>query len=169
LLVDDEDMERIVAATTDATSYLWELHRDGRLRLDFRPVPARILYHAPCHVRTRHASSPAEHLLRLVPGLSVQAADHGCSGMAGTFGLAREHYRSSLRAGLGLVTAIRSAGVEAGATECSACRIQMEQGTTKPTVHPVKLLAKAYGAIDGDGARELDGLLSATSGRLTTS
>lgn len=169
LLVDDEDMDRIVAATTDATSYLWELHRDGRLRLDFRPVPARILYHAPCHLRARHASSPAEHLLRLVPGLSVQVADHGCSGMAGTFGLAREHYRASLRAGLGLVTAIRGAGVEAGATECSACRIQMEQGTTKPTVHPVKLLARAYGAIDGDGARELDGLLSATSGRLTTS
>jgi hypothetical protein len=45
----------------------------------------------------------------------------------------------------------------------------MEQGTTKPTVHPVKLLAKACGAIDGDGARELDGLLSARSGRLTTS
>ena len=169
LLVEDEDMDRIVAATTDATTYLWDLHRDGRLRLDFRPVQARILYHAPCHLRTRHASSPAEQLLRLVPGLSVQAADRGCSGMAGTFGLAREHYRSSLRAGLGLMTAIRSAGVEAGATECSACRIQMEQGTTKPTVHPVKLLAKAWGVIDGAGARELDGLLSATSGRLTTS
>jgi len=169
LLVEDDDMERIVAATTDATTYLWELHREGRLRLDFAPVEARILYHAPCHLRTRHATSPAEHLLRLVPGLVVQAADQGCSGMAGTFGLAREHYRASLRAGLGLVTAMRSAGIEAGATECSACRLQMEQGTTKPTVHPVKLLAKAWGAIDGDGSGQLDGLLAATSGRLTTS
>jgi Fe-S oxidoreductase len=88
--------------------------------------------------------------------------------MAGTFGLAREHYRASLRAGLGLVTAMRSAGVEAGATECSACRLQMEQGTTKPTVHPVKLLAKAYGSLEGSAAAELDGLLSATSGRRTT-
>ncbi|NBW97204.1 MAG: FAD-binding oxidoreductase [Planctomycetia bacterium] len=169
LLVEDDDMERIVAATTDATTYLWELHREGRLRLDFKPVAARVLYHAPCHLRVRHASSPAEHLLRLVPDLTVAAADRGCSGMAGTFGLDREHYRASLRVGLGLVTAMRSAGVEAGATECSACRIQMEQGTAKPTVHPVKLLAKAYGAIDGEGADALDGLLTATSGRLTTS
>ncbi|NDC53258.1 MAG: FAD-binding oxidoreductase [Planctomycetia bacterium] len=169
LLVEDDDMERIVAATTDATTYLWELHRDGRLRLDLRPVRTRILYHAPCHVRVRQTPSPAEHLLRLVPGLDVQAADHGCSGMAGTFGLAHEHYRASLRAGLGLMTAVRGAGVDAGATECSACRIQMEQGTTKPTVHPVKLLARAYGAIDGDGAGQLDRLLAATSGRLTTS
>jgi len=169
LLVEDDDMERIVAATTDATSYLWELHREGRLRLDFQPLPARVVYHAPCHIRARHATSPAEHLLRLVPGLTVEKAAHGCSGMAGTFGLAREHYRASLRIGLGLVNAVRSSGVDAGATECSACRIQMEQGTTKPTVHPVKVLAKAYGAIDGDGAEELDRLLSAPSGRLTIS
>jgi hypothetical protein len=44
----------------------------------------------------------------------------------------------------------------------------MEQGTTKPTVHPVKLLAKAYGSLEGPAAAELDGLLSATSGRRTT-
>lgn len=169
LLLDDDDMARVVEATTDATSYLWELHREGRLQLDFAPVPSRVLYHAPCHVRARGGASPAEHLLRLVPGLSVQSADRGCSGMAGTFGLAREHYRASLRAGLGLVTAMRSAGVEAGATECSACRLQMEQGTTKPTVHPVKLLAKAYGSLEGSAAAELHGILSASSGRLTTS
>jgi Fe-S oxidoreductase len=88
--------------------------------------------------------------------------------MAGTFGLAREHYRASLRAGLGLVSSLRG-DVTAGATECSACRIQMEQGTTKPTVHPIKLLAKAYGLLPGPAPDGLDGLLTATSGRLTTS
>jgi Fe-S oxidoreductase len=112
--------------------------------------------------------SPAEHLLRLVPGLTLDAADHGCSGMAGTFGLARENYRASLRMGLGLVSAMRGAGVEAGATGCSACRLQMEQGTTKPAIHPVKLLAKAYGLLEGPPPHGLDALLTATSGRLTT-
>ena len=107
-------------------------------------------------------------MLRLIPGLALQVADRGCSGMAGTFGLARENYRTSLRVGLGLMSALRAAGVEAGATDCSACRIQMEQGTTKPTVHPVKLLAKAYGLLDGPAPHGLDGLLTATSGRLTT-
>jgi hypothetical protein len=63
---------------------------------------------------------------------------------------------------------MRGGGVEAGATECSACRIQMEQGTTKPAVHPVKLLAKAYGLLEGRGPHGLDGLLTATSGPLTT-
>ncbi|NBW88065.1 MAG: hypothetical protein EBR23_14865, partial [Planctomycetia bacterium] len=91
-----------------------------------------------------------------------------CSGMAGTFGLSRRNYRASLRVGLGLVAAMRGAGVEAGATECSACRLQMEQGTTKAAVHPVKLLAMAYGLLEGPAPHGLDGLLTTTSGRLTT-
>ena len=169
LLLDDEELPKITAATCDAMTFLWELHREGRLRLDFRPVPSRLLYHAPCHSRIGGAAAtPAEHVMRLIPGLSLEAADRGCSGMAGTFGLARENYRTSLRVGLGLVSAMRGGGIEAGATECSACRLQMEQGTTKPAVHPLKLLAKAYGLLDGPAPHGLDGLLTATSGRLTS-
>jgi FAD/FMN-containing dehydrogenase/Fe-S oxidoreductase len=168
MLLDDEELERVAAATCDATTYLWELHREGRLRLDFQPVPARILYHAGCHEQNGGAIPPAEHLLRLVPGLVLESADRGCSGMAGTFGLARANYRASLRMGLGLVTAMRGAGIEAGATGCSACRIQMEQGTTKPAVHPVKILAKAYGLLEGPAPHGLDTLFTAASGRLTT-
>ena len=185
LLLDDEEMARVVAATSDAATFLWDLHRDGRLRLDFKPLATapsggagspsvddtatRILYHAPCHVRIGRETRPAEQLLRLVPGLSLDTADRGCSGMAGTFGLSRRHYRASLRAGLGLLSAMRSSGATAGATECSACRIQMEQGSDKPTVHPVKLLAKAYGLLAGPGPDGLDNLLTATGGPLTTS
>jgi len=164
LLLDDDEVGRIADATTDATTFLWELHREGRLRLDFQPISARLLYHTPCHVRARSDTSPAEHLLRLIPGLFVDAEDRGCSGMAGTFGLARDHYRTSLRAGYKLATAMREARVAAGVTECSACRLQMEQGTTKPTVHPIKLLAMSYGSVEG-----LEGMLSATSGHLVTS
>ena len=49
------------------------------------------------------------------------------------------------RAGWELISHMRTPGVQAGTTECSACKMQMEQGTTKPTLHPLKLLALAYG------------------------
>ena len=65
--------------------------------------------------------------------------------MAGTFGLLHENYRSSLRAGWRLISRLRDPDLQAGTTECSACKIQMEQGTTKPTIHPIKLLALSYG------------------------
>ncbi len=35
--------------------------------------------------------------------------------------------------------------MQAGSTECSTCKLQMEQGTHKATIHPLKLLALAYG------------------------
>ncbi|MFM9059000.1 MAG: FAD-binding and (Fe-S)-binding domain-containing protein [Planctomycetaceae bacterium] len=168
LLIDDEDMDRVIAATSDAASYLWELHREGTLRLDFVPLPAVVQYHSPCHVRAAGGTPAAERLLRLVPGLDVRAIDRGCSGMAGTFGLSRAHYRTSLRIGRGVMAAVRG-GDGVGATECSACRLQMEQGTATPTIHPVKLLAKAWGLGAGPGPDGLDDLLTRTSGRLTAS
>jgi hypothetical protein len=38
----------------------------------------------------------------------------------------------------------------AGSTECSSCKIQMEQGTYKATLHPIKILARAYGLMPSD-------------------
>ena len=59
--------------------------------------------------------------------------------MAGTYGLHRANFRNSLRAGWPLIKAMRDPALPVGTTECSACKIQMEQGTTKPTIHPLKL------------------------------
>ena len=152
----NEDDTRLVAAnTSDVCAYLWQLHQSGKLELDLSPINATLGYHLPCHSRAMTPEGPAEQLLRLIPGLSVQRVEQGCSGMAGTFGVKRENYRASLRAGLGLISALRSPTIHAGTTECSACKIQMEQGTTKPTIHPLKMLALAYGLMP-----EIDALLS---------
>jgi Fe-S oxidoreductase len=98
-------------------------------------------------LRTYGASG--DLLLKQIPGLTVQTIEKGCSGMAGTFGLLSSNYRASLRAGLGLINALRDPAIHVGATECSACKLQMEQGTNKPTIHPVKLLALSYGLMPG--------------------
>jgi Fe-S oxidoreductase len=121
------------------------LHESGKLELNFQPMNLTLGYHLPCHLRALEVGSPGENLLRLIRGVEVRRIERGCSGMAGTFGLKRENYRASLRAGWGLISAMRDPAIEFGTTECSACKIQMEQGTTKPTIHPLKILAYAYG------------------------
>ena len=65
--------------------------------------------------------------------------------MAGIFGMKRENYRSSLRAGWGVISELRDRQIQLGTTECSTCKMQMEQGSEKPTIHPIKLLALSYG------------------------
>jgi Fe-S oxidoreductase len=89
--------------------------------------------------------TPGLDLLRNVLELDVEFINRGCSGMGGTYGLARDRFWSSLRAGRGLLRRLRDADIDIGATECGACRIQMEQGVTKRTLHPIKLLSLAYG------------------------
>ncbi len=143
-LIDEDDAHLVAKHTSEACSYLWHLHQSGKLELDFKPINATLGYHLPCHLKALQVGSPGEHLLGLIPGLVVQRIERGCSGMAGTFGLKRENYRSSLRAGWGVISALREPGIQAGVTECSACKIQMEQGTSKPTCHPLKVLALSY-------------------------
>jgi len=144
-LLQDEDTELISKHTYEACGYLWRMHMRNELELNFRPVSFSMVYHEPCHSRVLDPSRPALNLLKLIPGLSVQFADAGCSGMAGTFGLQRKNYRTSLRIGRSLISTMKETPAQLGATECTACKLQMEQGTTKPTVHPIAMLAYAYG------------------------
>ncbi|MCA9161751.1 MAG: FAD-binding protein [Planctomycetales bacterium] len=144
-LLEDEDARLVSDNTMEICTYLWRLHQEGGLELDFKPIHATVAYHEPCHMRALEVGTPGLNLLRLVPGMSVQLIDRGCSGMAGMYGLKRENYRTSLRAGWPVISALREPTLHVGATECSACKIQMEQGTPKPTVHPLKVLAASYG------------------------
>jgi FAD/FMN-containing dehydrogenase/Fe-S oxidoreductase len=144
-LVDDDDARLVAAHSSEAGGFLWKMHTLGQLQLDFKPLNLTVGYHTPCHLRALQIGSPGENLLGLIPGLRVQHIEAGCSGMAGAFGLLHENYRSSLRAGLKLISRLRHPDIQAGVTECSPCKMQMEQGTTKPTIHPIKLLALSYG------------------------
>jgi FAD/FMN-containing dehydrogenase/Fe-S oxidoreductase len=161
-LLDDDDVALVADHTTEACTYLWRMHEAGKLELDFKPVNLSLGYHTPCHLKALDVGTPGERLLGLVPGLSVRHIERGCSGMAGTYGLKRANYRNSLRAGWGLIRALRDPAIDLGTTECSACKMQMEQGTAKPTIHPLKVLAFAYGLMP-----EIDKLLTARSQELT--
>ena len=77
--------------------------------------------------------------------LDVRLIEKGCSGAAGLYGFQKKNYRTSLRIGLPLINELRTGGYRVGVTECSTCRIQMEQGAPMATLHPVKLVALAYG------------------------
>ncbi|MDX2037470.1 MAG: FAD-linked oxidase C-terminal domain-containing protein [Isosphaeraceae bacterium] len=144
-LTDDLDAEVVARNTMDVGDYLRGLARRGQLPTPEHPFRGRLGYHQPCHLRALQVGVPGVDLMRMIPELDVQIVDRGCSGMAGTFGLSKKNFRASLRAGRGLIERLREDDIEFGSTECGACRMQMEQGVAKRTVHPIKLLALAYG------------------------
>jgi Fe-S oxidoreductase len=144
-LLDDADARLVAAQTVECTAFLWDLHQQGHLRTDFQPLPLEVGHHVPCHLKALGRPPVAPALLALIPELRVRTIDVSCSGMAGTYGLKAENYAASLAAGRPMLEEMARPGVAFGSTECSTCRIQIEDGTRKRTLHPAQYLALAYG------------------------
>ena len=145
LLLNHPDTAAVAKQTLDAGSFLLKLHAQGKLKTDFRNTPLKLAYHTPCHLRAVSRQRGLPDLLALVPGVDVELVDRGCTGMAGTYGMAAENFEQSLRIGDPLIQTLKTISVSAGTTECSSCRMQMEQSVSFPTVHPIKILALAWG------------------------
>jgi len=146
-LVDDLDALTVARHTMDLFEYLDALDQHRAPPEPTVPIPGRLGYHQPCHLRAQEIGTPGLDRLRRIPELQVEFIDRGCSGMAGTFGLSKRHFLTSLRAGRDLLNRLRDPDLDFGSTECGACRMQMEQGMSKRTHHPVKLLAVAHGLL----------------------
>jgi Fe-S oxidoreductase len=149
-LFNDSDASLVAANTSDIMTYLHKLHLNGKLQLDFSPIHTTVGYHAPCRSlvlakMNLSEQTPAEQLLRLIPGLAVRRLEHGCCGMAGSFGILARTFRRSLRIGMPLFSSLRDPSIMIGASECNLCKMQMEQGCNKCTLHPIVLMAHAYG------------------------
>jgi len=145
VLLPGPDADLIAQATVEFTAYLWSLHQQGRLRTDFRPLPLALGHHVPCHMKALGGPVVGPDLLRLVPELRVHTIDVGCSGMAGTYGLRADAFDTSMAAGAAMLAELGRPRVVFGSTECGTCRIQMEDGSNKRTLHPAQYLALAYG------------------------
>ncbi len=146
-LLDDPDARLVADSTVELTTYLSRLHDEGKLRTDFQPLDLSIGHHVPCHMKALGAGVHSPTLLSLIPQLKVHTIDKSCSGMAGPYGLKAKNFAASLEAGRPMLDEMRRPRILFGSTECGSCRMQMEQGSNKRTLHPVQYLALAYGLL----------------------
>jgi Fe-S oxidoreductase len=144
-LLDDPDLRLVAQQTVECTAFLWDLHQQGQLRTDFRRLDLAVGHHVPCHLKALGRAPVGPALLSLIPGLRVHVIDVSCSGMAGTYGLQAVNHATSLEAGRPMLEELARPQVRYGSTECSTCRLQMEEGSGKRALHPVQYLALAYG------------------------
>jgi len=137
--------EQVGSRVYDICEYLWMLHEAGELDVDFQPVDTRVLYHAPCHLKSHGIGYPAMRLLRLIPGVRVEEVDEGCCGISGTYGVKVEKYDLSMKIGSRLFEAVKAAGSDSVLADCETCRMQVEHGAGSRSAHPIDILARAYG------------------------
>ena len=143
--LDFPDVRRVSERTYDICEYLRELHDEGELDAGFAPLSQTVAYHAPCQQRGHGIGKPALDLLALIPGLRVIEMDADCCGTAGTYGYKREKYAIAMAVGERLFRDIHAAGADLSVCDSETCRWQIVHGTARPSVHPVSLLAQAYG------------------------
>lgn len=143
----DDEAHAVAERTVELTAFLWRLHEQGKLRTDFAPLDVSVGHHVPCHVKAINGPIAGPELLRLIPQLRLNKIDVGCSGMAGSFGMKSANYDTSRLAGAAMLTELRRPRHLFGSTECSSCRLQMEDGAEKRTLHPIQYLALAYGLL----------------------
>ena len=146
--VRDGDAHAVSQATWDICEFLLDLHEQGRLDTGFGRLDEELPYHAPCQLRSHGIGLPAMDLFALVPGLRAVDMDHDCCGIAGTYGLKKEKYDIAMRVGDELFRRIEASGAAETACDSETCRWQISSATSRPSRHPVEILAAAYAAAD---------------------
>lgn len=145
----DEDTRLVAENTFDFNEFLLLLLEQGTLRTDLRPLPLTLPYHAPCQYRGHRLGRPALEVLDLIPGLHVQDSHAACCGIAGTYGYKVEKYEIGMAVGEDLFQMVNDFINQGNdplvVCDSETCRWQITHATGYPAVHPVELLAVAYG------------------------
>ncbi|MHB8670105.1 MAG: heterodisulfide reductase-related iron-sulfur binding cluster [Acidimicrobiales bacterium] len=154
-----QDAALVADHTWDAAEYLMKRHREDRAAggegLDTGFVeeerPESVTWHAACHLRAQSIGYKSRDLMKLT-GAEVTVVDR-CSGIDGTWGYRRENYELARKVARPLVEAVRQQSEDAAAAgrrhvvagDCHLANGAIAEETGARPVHPIQVLARAYG------------------------
>ncbi len=143
------DAARAVADNTfDASQYLVARHKESPLRTEF---PGRtyekIVWQHACHARAQQIGPKSRDLMALT-GAKVQIVER-CSAIDGTWGLRAENVEMAKKIAKPLMEQINRADAELVAGDCHLSNGAIREGTGRVPLHPIQVLARAYGFDSG--------------------
>ena len=152
-IISAPEAQLVADSTYEVTAYLSQLNEQGRLRTDFSAnkgrfsSPMKLAYHVPCHYQALKIADGTASLLQMIESVQVEHLPNSCCGLAGTFGFQSKKFDLSMRVGEPMLAPLRASEADYGLTECATCKMQMELASGKTVLHPVKVLAGAYGLL----------------------
>ncbi|WP_334142810.1 heterodisulfide reductase-related iron-sulfur binding cluster [Rhabdothermincola sp.] len=145
------DAELVAANTYDAAEYLMKVHADEGTALDTEfpgEIPDALTYHAPCHLRAQNIGLKSRDLMALTGARITVVAE--CSAIDGTWGYREQHYEDSRKVARKMAAAITKAGNDVVAGDCHLANGGILQETGTRPVHPISIVARAYGIPEED-------------------
>jgi glycerol-3-phosphate dehydrogenase subunit C len=139
-----EDAWLVAQNTYDASEYLVARHREQPLDTDFTGTTYEtITWHAACHYRAQQIGPKSRDLMALT-GAKVQMVER-CSAIDGTWGLRAENVEMAKRVAKPLMEAVTRSEADLIAGDCHLANTAIDEATGKRPMHPLQVLARAYG------------------------
>jgi Fe-S oxidoreductase len=153
-LVEEKERPRalkLAAAVMDPSEFLWSLRKEPRFNQSFADVPAKVAYHAPCHLRAQGKGFKGKDLIAKA-GADVTTVME-CCGHDGTYAMKVEGFEASQRVGKRAFEGmLADEEATTWVTDCPLAALQFEQHAGKKPLHPMSLLARSYRAADAKGS-----------------
>ncbi len=144
-----EAAEQVANASLLFEEFIARESMAGRFKVEFEPhAPASppespILIHGHCHQKAVGAMKSMRRVLKLIPGLKFEIIDATCCGMAGSFGVEREHVEIGRdMAEAGLLPALREKPESEIIANGFSCRHQISACEQRGSSHIALLLAR---------------------------
>ena len=145
------DAELVAAHTYDSSEYLMNLHKAEGTELDTNftgTVPESIGYHIPCHLKAQNIGLRSRDLMKLT-GAKIKLIDQ-CSGIDGMWGLKAGNEQFSVPIAEKLGEKVKAAEVSVVAGDCHLANTAIDEQTGTGAMHPLSVVARAYGIPEND-------------------
>jgi glycerol-3-phosphate dehydrogenase subunit C len=134
----------VVAANAfDIFEFLTMIEPESLSEVTYHLVGARAIYHPPCQLMGHGIGTPAEPVLRRIPGLELHRSQCTCCGVAGTYGVKKEKYQVAIDVGRVLFEQAKSIDADFIITDSETCRWWITRHTGLPAYHPIEVLSRA--------------------------
>ncbi len=142
----NEQVKAVADAFYDPFEYLYKLHKEGKLKTDFKKSLGNISYHVACHQRVQNIGPKTRQVLELIPDTSVDSIER-CSGHDGTYGVKSETMQFANKIARPIVRQIDQKQPDYYGSDCPIAGKHLENNldSEQEAVHPIDLLRIAYG------------------------
>lgn len=156
LLPQDESIAKLARATFDLSEYVVDIAKKNGMAPGMQPLTGGVSLHLACHARAQNMGAKAAEMLRLLPQADLDVVER-CSGHGGSWGVKKENFAVAMKVGRPAARQSAKEGKTYLASECPLAALHLQQGVaaleakTMETLHPIELMAMAYGL--GEGGR----------------
>lgn len=141
-----KDAGIIASNTFLIEEFLVKEYEKGAFSSDlFTGKKQKVLFHGHCHQKSLRRSDALRKILSIPAGYEPEEINSGCCGMAGSFGMEKDHYQLSMKIGE-LILFPRLREISDGtivAVPGTSCRSQILHGTGIKALHPLEILFNA--------------------------